>query len=167
MRRETVWRSWYSLMSKRMNSMPIVFASCLASSVLPTPVGPVKRNDPMGFSGERRPARASLMALASWATASSWPNTTPCRSFWRSRNCALSDVETWRGGICAIFATTISMSETPIVYPSPCARRAAAPASSTKSMALSGKRRSRRYDLLSLAAASSASSVKRTLWNSS
>ena len=33
----------YSLMSKRMSSMPSVLASCLATSVLPTPVGPVKR----------------------------------------------------------------------------------------------------------------------------
>ena len=31
--------------------MPSALASCLASSVLPTPVGPVKRNEPIGFSG--------------------------------------------------------------------------------------------------------------------
>ena len=45
--------------------MPSALASCLASSVLPTPVGPVKRNEPIGFLGARRPARESLMALAS------------------------------------------------------------------------------------------------------
>jgi hypothetical protein len=43
----------YSDMSYRMNSMPRIRASCRASSVLPTPVGPVNRKLPMGFSGDR------------------------------------------------------------------------------------------------------------------
>jgi hypothetical protein len=63
-------------MSKRTNAMPSTFASCLASSVLPTPVGPVKRKLPMGFSGARSPARESLIALASCLTASSCPKST-------------------------------------------------------------------------------------------
>ena len=50
-------------MSKRMNSLPRWSASCLASSVLPTPVGPVKRKQPAGWSGWPSPARARLMAM--------------------------------------------------------------------------------------------------------
>ena len=42
-RRETLWRSMYSDMSNRVSSMPRVEASCLATSVLPTPVGPLNR----------------------------------------------------------------------------------------------------------------------------
>src|SRR5919197_15566 len=64
MRRLTVCFSWYSVMSKRRNSTPRMRASCLASSVLPTPVGPEKRKLPMGRSGLARPERDSLMALA-------------------------------------------------------------------------------------------------------
>ena len=41
--RETVWRSMYSDMSKRINSTPSATASCLATSVFPTPVGPENR----------------------------------------------------------------------------------------------------------------------------
>ncbi len=41
----------YSLMSKRRKAMPRTSASCLATSVLPTPVGPVSRKLPTGFCG--------------------------------------------------------------------------------------------------------------------
>ena len=50
-------------------------ARARASSVLPTPVGPRKRNDPMGRCGSARPARERRTALATAATASSWPTT--------------------------------------------------------------------------------------------
>jgi hypothetical protein len=40
----TAWRSMYSDMSKRTSSMPRQYASCRATSVLPTPVGPENRN---------------------------------------------------------------------------------------------------------------------------
>ena len=52
----------YSLMSKRRNSTPSAAASCLASSVLPTPVGPANRNEPTGLSGVPSPARDRRMA---------------------------------------------------------------------------------------------------------
>ena len=65
MRRLTVWRSMYSDMSKRRSSMPMMLASERATSVLPTPVGPANRYEPIGFCGSRRPARAILMAAAS------------------------------------------------------------------------------------------------------
>ena len=44
--------------------MPRCRASCLASSVFPTPVGPVKRKAPAARSGGPSPARARLMAEA-------------------------------------------------------------------------------------------------------
>src|SRR5436309_1505395 len=37
----------YSLMLKRVNSFPSWIGSCFASSVLPTPVGPVNRRQPV------------------------------------------------------------------------------------------------------------------------
>ena len=73
MRRLTVWRSMYSDMSKRSSSTPSDAASCLATSVLPTPVGPANRYAPIGFSGSRRPARASLIAEVSASIALSCP----------------------------------------------------------------------------------------------
>src|SRR5579875_1662479 len=65
-------------------------ASALANSVLPTPVGPRNRNEPIGRFGSCRPARARRMALDTAATASSWPTTrcfraaSICSSFSRS-----------------------------------------------------------------------------------
>jgi hypothetical protein len=49
----------------------MMLASCRLTSVLPTPVGPANRNEPMGFSPDFNPARDSLMALASMSIASS------------------------------------------------------------------------------------------------
>ena len=45
-------RSMYSDMSKRSISTPMMEASCLATSVLPTPVGPVNRYEPIGILTE-------------------------------------------------------------------------------------------------------------------
>ena len=62
-------------------------ARALASSVLPTPVGPRKTNEPMGRFGSFRPARARRTALETISIASCWPMTRLCRSssMWRSR----------------------------------------------------------------------------------
>ena len=48
-------------------------ASVLASSVLPTPVGPRKMNEPLGRLGSFRPARVRRMARDRALRASSWP----------------------------------------------------------------------------------------------
>ena len=72
----------YSLMSMRTiarSSSKRYSASARASSVLPTPVGPRKRNDPMGRLGSLSPARLRRMALATAETASSCPTTRSCR----------------------------------------------------------------------------------------
>ena len=59
---ETVCFSMYSLISKRMSSTPRDLASCRASSVFPTPVGPVNKKLPTGRRGALRPARDNLIA---------------------------------------------------------------------------------------------------------
>ncbi len=50
-------------------------ASARASSVLPTPVGPRKINDPIGRFGSLSPARERRMALATRSSAASCPMT--------------------------------------------------------------------------------------------
>ena len=74
MSRETVCFSWYSrhVEAEELHARGCR-ASCLASSVLPTPVGPEKRKLPMGRSGAPRPERESLMALAMASMAVSCP----------------------------------------------------------------------------------------------
>jgi len=65
-------------------------ASALASSVLPTPVGPRNRNEPVGRSGSATPERDRRTASETARTASGWPTTrlpSPSsirRSFWVS-----------------------------------------------------------------------------------
>ena len=85
-------------------------ASCFATSVLPTPVGPENRNEPIGLSVLPSPARAILMADASASMAGSWPKTTFFRS--RSMVCSLlrSSWLTVCGGMRAILAMISSIS---------------------------------------------------------
>jgi hypothetical protein len=59
-------RSMNSLMSRRVSacsSSKRNSASALASSVLPTPLGPRNRNEPMGLPGSRRPMRPRRTAF--------------------------------------------------------------------------------------------------------
>ncbi len=51
------------------------FARARANSVLPTPVGPMNKNEPMGRWGSFIPARARRIAAETAATASSCPIT--------------------------------------------------------------------------------------------
>ncbi len=137
--------------------MPIVKASCLATSVLPTPVGPENRNEPIGLSGLPSPERAILIAAASASIAGSWPNTTFLRFRSRFFNCARSSLDTVCGGMRAILAMISSTSFLPIVFF--CfdfgRMRCAAPASSMTSIALSGRWRS----LMNLAESSAAAVI--------
>src|SRR2546425_638867 len=67
MSRATVCFSMYSDMSMRIiarSSSNRNSASARASSVLPTPVGPRNRNEPIGRLGSLRPERARRTALA-------------------------------------------------------------------------------------------------------
>src|ERR1700749_3305714 len=71
-------------------------ASALVSSVLPTPVGPRNRNEPIGRFGSCKPARERRTALEIARTASFWPTTrfssdvSMCSSFSRSPSSILS-----------------------------------------------------------------------------
>ena len=63
--RATVWRSWYSDMSRRTmarSSSNMNSASARASSVFPTPVGPRKTNEPIGRFGSCRGLSAHAWA---------------------------------------------------------------------------------------------------------
>ena len=62
-------------------------ARALQSSVLPTPVGPRKMNEPIGRLGSCRPERLRRTALATASTASSWPT-----SRWWSRSSSTSSL---------------------------------------------------------------------------
>ena len=57
----------------------IASASAFESSVLPTPVGPKNRNEPIGLLGSLSPTLPLRIALATAVTASSCPITLLCR----------------------------------------------------------------------------------------
>ena len=141
---------------------------------MPTPVGPAKRKQPAGRSGMPSPARERLIAVTTLRTASSCPNTTRCSDSSRVRRRSLSEEVACFSGMRAMRATTRSTcsavtsdsASATASGPSPAGRCIAstAPASSITSMALSGRRTSRRCRLASAAALESASSVYVTLW---
>ena len=75
---ETLCFSMYSDISTRImaSSLPnTASASAFDTSVLPTPVGPKNRNEPIGFLGSFKPTRPRLTAFATAETASSCPIT--------------------------------------------------------------------------------------------
>ena len=82
----------------------------MASSVLPTPVGPANRKLPIGFSARASPARARLMAAVTVSTALSWPKMTCLRPSSRCCSTSRSSLDTDLGGIRAMRAMTSSTS---------------------------------------------------------
>ncbi len=64
-----------SICTSAFSSPNMNLASCLASSVLPTPVGPAKMKLPIGRFGSFRPARLLRTALAMALMASCWLTT--------------------------------------------------------------------------------------------
>ena len=73
MRRDTECFSMNSDMSMRIMASSVSnrnSANALVSSVLPTPVGPRNRNEPIGRFGSLRPARPRRTALATARIAS-------------------------------------------------------------------------------------------------
>jgi len=82
-RRATECFSIYSLMSIRtifVSSSNKYAAKLLASSVLPTPVGPKNKKEPIGFVGSLIPALERKIASATKRTPSSCPMTRLCSS---------------------------------------------------------------------------------------
>ena len=77
-RRDTEYFSIYSDISSLtilLSSSKRLSANALASSVLPTPVGPKNKNEPIGFVGSLIPAFDLIIASVTLVTPSSWPTT--------------------------------------------------------------------------------------------
>ena len=101
-RRDTEYFSMYSLISIRTifcSSSNRVAASVLASSVLPTPVGPRNRNEPIGLDGSLIPAFERRMASVTRRTPSFWPMTRLCSSSSRPSSFVLSPSVSFVTGI--------------------------------------------------------------------
>src|SRR3972149_6550510 len=82
----------------RASSLPkSSLARALVSSVLPTPVGPRKMNEPMGRFGSLRPARARRTALEMASMASCCPTMALCKS---SSMCSSRSDSSW--AICMV-----------------------------------------------------------------
>ena len=134
----------------------------------PTPVGPRKSSAPMALPGSPTPVRLRRMAPATAATARLWPTTSAfSRSSRRARR-SRSFSPTRSAGTPLACATTRAISfrlRTGSFSPSRSARmRAAAQASSMRSMALSGRQRPGRYRTASSTASRRAAVGRRTPW---
>ena len=136
---DTACFSMYSLMSIRTMASSVLkrkVASVLASSVLPTPVGPRNMKDAMGRLGSDRPARERWIASVTACTAVSWPTTRLCSSAGRLRSFSRSPSWSLETGmpvhlemISAMSASvTSSRSKSP-----PCAAAASIAASASRS----------------------------------
>ena len=86
-------------------------ASVLARWVLPTPVGPRKRNEPMGLSGSFSPALLRWMALTTSSTAFSWPMTLLSRAGRSPWSLDTPDKDILLIGIPVILETVLRMSD--------------------------------------------------------
>ena len=85
-------------------------ASAFASSVLPTPVGPRNRNEPVGRSGSEMPARVRRTASATARTASFWPMRRLPSSVSRCSSFSVSPWVRRSTGMPVHAATTAAMS---------------------------------------------------------
>jgi len=118
MRRETVCFSMYSLMSNwmRWSSSPKRnTARVRASSVLPTPEGPRKMNEPVGRRGSLRPARDRRIALLTARTAASWPMSRVCNSSSMRRSFLLSASVILTTGMPVHILTISAISSSPML----------------------------------------------------
>src|SRR6056300_1701943 len=124
----------YSDISNLTSSIPIMLANWVVISVLPTPVGPANKNDPMVLLSSLSPALDNLIAV-------SRPKITVLRSdssFWRL-------IDSWLDIVCSgildIFEIVFSISIcfTVIFFEFFLEIFNKAPVSSIKSIALSGK----------------------------
>ncbi len=114
-----------SLMSTRIRCSSLSnrnIASALHSSVLPTPVGPRNRNEPVGRFGSDRPERERRMALATALIASSWPTTRSCSRPSISSSFSRSPCISLDTGMPVARATTSAISSAPTIVRSSCGR---------------------------------------------
>ena len=96
--------------SSNMNS-----ASVRASSVLPTPVGPKKMNEPIGRFGFFKPARARRMAREMTLIASSWPMMRLCNAWSMLSSLEVSSSLSLLTGIRVQVETMCAISSGPTV----------------------------------------------------
>jgi len=91
-----------------MNSMPSALAGCLASSVFPTPVGPVKRNTLWAWWARvaRRAGELDASSISWWRRSAEHGGDRASPS--RSRSCNLVRDETCRGRDLRHLSTTLS-----------------------------------------------------------
>ena len=116
MSRETLCRSIYSDMSTRMSafsSPKSASASARQSSVLPTPVGPRKRQLPIGRFGSPRPTRLRRIAFETACTASSCPTTRRRSDVSICSSCLLS-LEVMPATGMPVQSETISATSSPV-----------------------------------------------------
>ena len=141
-------------------------ASCFASSVFPTPVGPVKRNEPIVLSWFLRPVLDNLIADDRAWTALSWPKIKVFKSLSKLFNLILSSDLMVFSGILAIFEIVSWISETLtffIFFLKLILTEAAL--SSIISIALSGNFELSKYFFDKLTASEKQSSSNSTEWN--
>ena len=111
--RATLCFSMYSLISIRTMFASLsnnAAASDFASSVLPTPVGPRNKNDPIGFVGSLIPAFERMMESLTNCTATSCPTTRLCNSSPRCKVLLRSLSVSFATGIPVHFATIFAIS---------------------------------------------------------
>ena len=114
---ETLCFSMYSDISTRIMAFSLpnsASASALDSSVLPTPVGPQKINEPCGRFGSFNPVLPRRMARATTSTASSCPITRPFNILSRLSNFSLSSFSSFVTGIFVHWVTISAISSSPI-----------------------------------------------------
>ena len=85
-------------------------ASALASSVLPTPVGPRNMNEPSGLEGSWSPALERSTASATASTASSCPMTRSCKVSAKCKSFCLSPWTSLATGMPVMRLTTSAIS---------------------------------------------------------
>ena len=90
------------------------FAKALVNSVLPTPVGPRNRNEPLGRLGSDKPARERRTAFDTATTASSCPTTRLCKKSSMCSNFSRSPCSIFDTGmpVAALTTSAISLSVT-------------------------------------------------------
>ena len=88
----------------------IAAATDLASSVLPTPVGPKNKNEPIGRCSSLIPLLLRRIARATAETALSWPITRLCKRLSRLANWRVSLRFIWVTGTPVQSETTLAMS---------------------------------------------------------
>ena len=131
----------YSLISKRINFTPSSFDNVFAISVFPTPVGPTKSKLASGLFSSIKPALENLTEFTTWSIASSCPNTWNLILLSSVARFDKSSVFTVSIGTRQILVNISFIASLPTVcvfWLSLCSFRYA-PASSIRSIALSGK----------------------------